>query len=498
MYDLVVIGGGSAGRIVAAAAARVGAKVALVDKGRLGDKASGAVCWPSKGLFQAARLAHRTRGAARFGVSTGAPQVDFAAVMANVRAIAETLSGASSAEILAQQGIEIHQGSAAFSAYDTVQVNGKLLASSRFVIATGSRAKAPEIPGLKECGYLDAESIWSLTALPESLTVITTEPAGVEFAQCFARLGSKVAVLTALDSMLPRDDLEASSLVTKRLTDEGLSIHTGVEILKVESRGQAKICTFRDRATGTEGETASAAILVTAGRVANVEELNLDAVGIHADATRGIEVDEYLQTDSTRVYAVGDVLMKHFSAHVAEQEAMTAFQNAVLRIRKKMDYASIPWATFTDPVVAGVGMTETRAKSEEIPCRVYRVGFDEVDAAVIDGETDGFAKVVASPNGTILGATVAGGDSIMITHAIALAMAKGLPVQKLGVAVPVDPSYARVLRLLEIQAKAGKLEKGYIQAAVKLLYGFMPRAGAPDHSSVQVETAAPSGTDHGH
>jgi pyruvate/2-oxoglutarate dehydrogenase complex dihydrolipoamide dehydrogenase (E3) component len=498
MYDLVVIGGGSAGRIVASAAARVGAKVALVDRARLGERTSGAVCWPSKGLFQAARRVHEMRGTERFGIKTGDPQIDFAAVMANVRAIAGALEHASSAEILTPKGIEIHQGSAAFSAYDTVQVDGKLLPSNRFVIATGARAVPPDIPGLVECGYLDSESIWSLRALPGSLTVITTEPVGLEFAQCFARLGSKVTVLTTLGSLLPRDDPEASSLVAKRLTDEGILIHTGVEFLKVEPRGAEKVCTFRDRATGNGGETASEAILVTAGHVANVGQLNREAVGIHADAAHGIEVDEYLQTHSTRAYAVGDVLLKHFSAHVAEQEAMTAFQNAVLRIRKKMDYATIPWATFTDPVVAGVGITDAHAMAEEIPCRVYRVGFAEVGAAVIDGATDGFAKVVASPNGRILGATVAGGESSMIIHALALAMDDGLSLQKLGAAVAIDPSYGRVLSLLAHQAKAATLEKGYTHAAVKLFYGFMPRAAAGDHENAQVETASPAGGDHGH
>ncbi len=394
--------------------------------------------------------------------------------------------------------MEIHQGLAAFSAYDTVQVNETLLPSNRFVVATGSRAAAPEIPGLAESGFLDSESIWSLGALPQSLLVITTEPVGIEFAQCFARLGSKVTLLTTLESILPLDDPEASSLVTKRLTDEGVLIHTGVEIIKVEQRGPEKVCTFRDKATGKPGETASAAILLTAGRLANVEGLNLEAVGVHADAAHGIEVDEYLQTDSTRVYAVGDVLMKHFSAHVAEQEALTAFQNAVLRIRKKMDYATIPWATFTDPLVAGVGITEARAKAEEIPCRVHRLSFGEIDAAVIDGATDGFAKVVASPNGKILGASVAGGDACMIIHAIALAMARGVPLQELGAAVPIDPSYGRVLRLLATGARADKLEKGYIQTALKLLYGFMPRADSLPESSAPLEAAAPSGADGGH
>jgi pyruvate/2-oxoglutarate dehydrogenase complex dihydrolipoamide dehydrogenase (E3) component len=500
MYDLVIIGGGSAGRSIAAASAKVGARVALIENdGPRG--AAGWVSWPSRGLIQAARLA-KLEGTARFGIQTAAPKIDFAAVMAQVRTLAEGVAARESAKILAEKGVEVHHGSAAFSAYDTVQVDGKLLPSQRFVIATGSRPSLPAIPGLAECGALDSESIWSLPSLPQSLTVITTEPVGIEFAQCFARLGSRVTVLTASGAILPLDDPEASALVTKRLKDEGLVIHTGVDVTKIESRGGEKVCTFRDTANGSSGEAASAALLVTAGRKANVEGLNLEAVGVHGDPAHGIEVDEYLQTHSTRVYAAGDVLMKHFSAHVAEHEAMTAFQNAVLRIRKRMDYTAIPWATFTDPEVAGVGTTEGRARAEEVPCRVYRVGFGEIDIAHIEGQMDGFAKVVASPSGKILGATVAGGDSSMIIHAIALAMAKGLPLQELGAAVPIDPSYGQVLRQLAIQAKAGKLEKGYIQTALKMFYGFMPRAGGGNGSSeveAQAGTTAPeSRAEEGH
>ncbi len=500
MYDLVVIGGGSAGRSVAASAARVGARVALIEKDRLEGKKSGSVCWPSKGLIQAAGLVHRLKETPRFGINTATPQVDFAAVMAHVRALSETLAERESAAILAQKGVEIHHGAAAFSAYDTVQVDGKLLPSHRFLIATGSRPVMPEIAGLAESGCLDSDSIWTLSSLPQSLTVITTEPVGIEFAQCFARLGSKVTVLSESDAILPLDDPEASSLVTKHLANEGLTIHTGVEITKVESRGGDKVCTFREKSTGSGKETVSAAVLVTSGRIANVVGLNLEAAGVHADPAHGIEVDEYLQTHSTRVYAVGDVLMKHFSAHVALQEAMTAFQNAVLRIRKKMDYSAIPWATFTDPMVAGVGTTEARAKAEEVPCQVYRIGFDEIDRAVIDGQTDGFAKVVASPTGKILGAAVAGGDASMIIHEIALAMAKGLPLQDLAAAVPIDPSYGSVLRELAVQAKAGRLEKGYIQTALKIFYGFMPRSGAgngPSAPGPPPETAAPAPDAHG-
>jgi pyruvate/2-oxoglutarate dehydrogenase complex dihydrolipoamide dehydrogenase (E3) component len=496
MYDVVVIGGGSAGRSIARAAAHVGARVALIEKQRAGTDGSGSPGWPSKGLVQSAKLAHQLKGTSRFGISTESSPVDFAAVMAHARGVAENLAKRDWAEIAAHKEIEIHHGSATFAAYDTVEVDGALLPSHRFIIASGSRAAVPAVPGLVEAGYLDADSIWTLSSLPKSLIVMTTEPVGLEFAQSFARLGSKVTVLAESATILPRDDAEARALVTKHLTEEGVTIRTAVQITKVESRGAERVCTVRDLATGASGEVAGLAILVTAGRVANVEGLNLDAIGIHADPVHGIEVDEYLQTHATRVYAVGDVLMKHFSAHVALQEAAIGFQNAVLRIRKKMDYTTIPWATFTDPEVAGIGITEAQAKADELPCRVYRLGFGQVDQAIIDECTDGFAKVVTSPAGKILGATVVGQDSSMLIHEFALAMARGLPLHDLAGAVPIYPSYGSVVHQLAVQARAGKLEKGYIQTALKLFYGFIPRAAGNGSSASETSPATPAPEAH--
>ena len=502
MHDLVVIGGGRAGRNVAAAAARVGARVALIEKSRPGGENSGLDCWPSKGLIQTAKLAHQVREAKHFGITTTPPEIDFAAVVRRVRTVAADLLDRESAEILGQKGIDVHHGSAAFSAYDTVQIDGTTsLPSQRFVIATGSRAMVPTIPGLADAGYLDGSSVWSLTTLPPSVTVLSAEPAGIEFAQCLARLGAKVTVLTESAHIFPQDDPEASELLTRLMTAEGMTIHTGVEVTKVEVRGGEKVCKTRDKGTGATGETASAALLIVAGRLANVEGLNLEAVGIHAEPAHGIEVDEHLQTHSSRVYAIGDVLMKHFSAHVAEQEAAVVFQNAVLRMHKKVDYDSIPWATFTDPEVAGIGLTEAQAGALSLPCRVFRLGFDKVDRALIEGRSEGFAKVVtAAPSGKILGATVVGEDAGMIINEIALAMTRNLPLRDLAAAVPIYPTYGSVLRDLAVQARAVKLERGYIQTALKLFYGFMPRATADNGTSGNEATPAEPGPSapHGH
>ena len=280
-------------------------------------------------------------GAERLGVKCGAVQVDLSGVMGHIRDIIDDFARRDSAESLEQKGIVVYQGAAAFEAYDTVRVDNKPINGQRFVIATGSRPLIPEIPGLAEAGYLDTAKIWSLSSLPAHLIVVGAEPSGLELAQCFSRLGSKVTVVTIADRILARGEPEASDFVMKALAAEGIVFKLGVEITKVEVRDGQKVCKYRETSGGAEatGEISGSDILVATGRMANVEGMNLDAVGVHGDAQHGIEVDDCLQTHSTRVYALGDVLLRHPYTHVAEKEATVVFQNAVLRLRKKMDYS---------------------------------------------------------------------------------------------------------------------------------------------------------------
>jgi pyruvate/2-oxoglutarate dehydrogenase complex dihydrolipoamide dehydrogenase (E3) component len=490
MYDVVVIGAGRAGLGVAAAAAKVGAKVALIEKYQAGGEGSIAASLPSKGLLQAAKLAEEVRRAARFGVNTGPLGIDFPAVMSRVRDVAADIARSDSAEVLRGRGIDVYHGSAAFEAYDTVLVDGNTrIVGQKFVIATGSRPAVPAIPGLAESGYLDGYSVWTLAKLPESLIVIGSEPRGIEFAQCFARLGTKVTLLADSSRILPQEDREASDLLARLLSEEGLVIRTGVEFAKVELREGQRICRFRDGSDGSIEEAAGEVVLLASGRLANVESLNLDAVGIHGDAQHGIEVDDYLQTHSSRVFAVGDVLMRQASSHAALHESAVAFQNAVLRIKKKIDYSRLPRGTFVDPELAALGITEEQASAMERPARVYRVAFAEIDRARIDGRTEGFAKVVATPSGRILGATVVGQDASMIVQQLVVAMQGNLGLGDLAAVAPIYPTYSAVVRHLADQHRATRLESGYIQTALKLFYGFIPRlaarngaAGSPSES----------------
>jgi pyruvate/2-oxoglutarate dehydrogenase complex dihydrolipoamide dehydrogenase (E3) component len=494
MYDLVVIGGGSGGLNVATAAAKVGARVALIEKAQLGGEATLSACVPSKGLVQASRLLRQVRSAGSFGLKVGPVDVDFAAVMTRVRTVVQDLAREESADVLRTRGIDVFVGSAAFEAYDTIRIDGaKSVSGRRFVIATGSRPAVPTIPGLAEAGYLDDTTLWSLSSLPESLIIIGAGPAGIEFAQCFARFGSKVTILADSPRILPDEDADAADYVRGCLEADGVAFRMGVGITKVETRGDRKVCIFSDPAGGSTGEVAGAQVLVAAGRLARVEELNLEAIGVHADPQHGIEVDDFLQTHASRVYAIGDVLMRQQYTHAARREADIVFQNAVLRRRKRMNYETIPRATFSDPELAAVGITEERAGSEQPEFRVYRVPFAELDRARIDGRADGFAKVVATPGGRILGATIVGPDASLVIQEFILAFEKGLGLGAIAAATPIYPSYADAAQALADQHLATRLERGLIQTALKFFYGFAPRASAGNGTAhgAAGETPAP-------
>jgi pyruvate/2-oxoglutarate dehydrogenase complex dihydrolipoamide dehydrogenase (E3) component len=503
MYDLLVLGGGAGGLNVASAAARVGARVALVEKAKLGGECTHSACVPSKALIEAARLAHQIRRADAYGVRVAAPEVDFPAVMARVRAVVADFAGSDTGNSLRARGIDVFFGTPAFEAYDTVVIDGRTrLNAQRFVIATGSRPAIPAIPGLAEAGYLDNQSIWTLEALPGELIVLGAGPSGIEFAQAFARLGSKVTVLSDSDGILPREDPEVSGRVKGLLEAEGIDFRTGVEVTRVAGRDGRKVCTIKDKASGASSELSGTHLLVAAGRLANVEGLNLDAVGIHADPEHGIPVDDYLQTRSTRILAIGDVLQAHQFTHAAERQAAVAFQNAVIRIPKKIDYSALPWATFIDPEVATVGLTEADARARYPEVRVFRAELSEVDRARIDGRTAGFAKLVASPSGKVLGASIAGPEAALVLQEFVLAIEHGLTLKDIAETVHTYPTYAGLARRLANEYLATRLDTGFVQKALRWFYGYQPRTGtdggSPGPEAGASEHAETLGHSNGH
>jgi pyruvate/2-oxoglutarate dehydrogenase complex dihydrolipoamide dehydrogenase (E3) component len=475
MYDLVVIGAGSGGLHAARAAARIGAKVALIDRRQLDKDGWFEPCVPSKGLVQAARLLRQIRRAHEFGIETGPPRIDLAKALGRVRQVSAESAAALTDEALRNQGIDVYHGTAKFEAYDTVLLDGaQRIEGQRFLVATGSRPARPDIPGLSEAGYLDSTALWSLSSVPASLIVIGGGQVGLEFAQVFARFGSRVTVLTEEDRILPREDEEVSGQLACMLTGEGITIRRRVKIEKVERRGDEKVCIILDEA-GQRVEESAAGILYAAKRLANVEGLNLETLGVHADAEHGIEVDELLQTHASRIFAIGDVLLRNQYTNAAQREADTVFQNAVLHRRKKIDYATLPWATFLDPEVATVGISEAQAKAENLDHHVFRASYAQLDRARIDGRTEGFAKVVATASGKILGATILGEEASLVLQQLVVAMDAGVGLGELAETSQIHPTYARLIGDLADQFQATRLQRGFLASARKFLYGYQPR-----------------------
>lgn len=495
MYDLVVLGGGSGGLNVASAAAAVGAKVALVEKHRLGGECTHTACVPSKALIEAARVAHAIRRAGEFGLRVAGPEVDFAAVMARVRSVVADFAGGDSGESLQAKGIDVYRGSPEFEAYDTVLVDGRRVNGHRFVIATGSRPAVPPIPGLEEAGYLDNTTLWDLEAPPRSLAIVGGGAVGLEFGQALRRLGVEVTILEEAPRVLGPEDAEASECLRAILQEEGLRIVTDAEITAVVARDGRKVLKYRSKADGSASEAACDAILVATGRLANVEGLNLKALHIEADPVRGIAVDEYLQTRAPNVWAIGDVIGRDRYTHAAEREASVAFQNAVLRLSKKFDDRAIPRSCFTDPEVASVGLTESEALDREPGARVFRAEMADVDRARIDGDTRGLAKVVATPGGKVLGAVVVGREASLVVQQFVLAIEHDLGLADLAETVQAYPTVAGVVRRLANQHAATRLEKGFVRTALRWFLGFQPAARESEESRA-TEPAAEHSASH--
>ncbi len=377
---------------------------------------------------------------------------------------------------LTGSGVEIFSGTAAFEAYDTVVLDGQTrLQGRRFVLATGSRPALPRIAGLVEAGVRDHAHLWDLSDRPGTLIILGAGSDALEFAQAFARLGTRVTILAEDDHLLPTEDADVSAHVHALLTADGVTIRTDARVAGVASHDGRKVVTYRGNQDLDPSEAVADEVLVAAGRLANVEELNLEAVGVFADPFDGVPVDDYLQTRAPTIFAVGDVLGHDRWTHAAEREAEIVFQNAVLHLARKMDYRAVPRVLFTDPEVATVGLTEAKAADGDAPFHVLKVDLAELDRACIDGATNGFAKVIASSSGQVLGAAIVAPVASAIIAAFALAIDRGLSLSQLADVVLPDPSYAGLVALLAEKHRTLRQKTGLTRNLLRWFYGFEPR-----------------------
>ena len=444
-YNLVVIGGGTAGLVSAAGAAGLGAKVALIERNLMGGDCLNVGCVPSKALIRAARAAHEARNTAEFGVKlTSEATIAFAAVMERMRKLRAGISYHDSVERFTKLGVDVFIGDGRFVGPRAVAIDGARLQFDRAVIATGARAKEPQIPGLRELGFYTNETIFTLTQLPHRLAVIGAGPIGCELAQSFRRFGSQVTLLTDGAEILPKEDRDAAAILRKQMEKDGVQIITGATIQRTETKDSAKklSLTAGDRRLEIECN----AILISVGRTPNLENLGLDEAGIRY-SMRGVDVDERLRTSNSRVFAAGDICSRYKFTHAADAMARIVIANALFLARRKVTDLVIPWCTYTDPEIAHVGYYEKDASAAGYDVATITQSLGEVDRAILDGETEGLARVhYDKKTAKILGGTIVARHAGEMISELTVAMVAKQDMSVLSSTIHAYPTQAEVLR----------------------------------------------------
>lgn len=447
-YNLVVLGAGTAGLVCAAAAAALGAKVALVERAFLGGDCLNVGCVPSKALLRAARAVFDAGSGGVFGAGgAGEASADFGAAMERMRRLRAGISRHDSAwRFRDELGVDLYLGEGKFTGRDTVEVGGSRLQFARAAICTGARAAVPPVPGLAEAGCLTNETVFSLTELPPRLAVIGAGPIGCELAQAFARFGSQVTIIEREARFLGREDPDAAALLQAAFLREGIALELETKIVGVERRGTEKLILLERG--GATFQVAADSILVGAGRAPNIEGLGLEAAGIEYDES-GVTVKDTLQTSNPRVYAAGDICSRFKFTHMADAQARIVIANALFRGRRKNSALTIPWCTYTDPEVAHVGMYEADAAARGLEVDTLTVPFSEVDRAVLDGEAEGFARVhLKKGSDTLLGATIVARHAGEMISEVSLAIGSGLGLSAIGNTIHPYPTQSEALRKL--------------------------------------------------
>ncbi len=444
-YNLVVIGGGTAGLVTAAGAAALGAKVALVEKHFLGGDCLNVGCVPSKALIRSARAIAAVRSAGEFGVQIppGA-RVDFGQVMERMRRLRADLSPHDSAQRFRDLGVDVFLGTGQFIGPDSIAVSGQTLRFAKAVLATGARAVAPPIPGLQDLPYLTNETLFSLTELPPRLGIIGAGPIGCEIAQSFARFGSEVYLVETERGILPREDRDAAAIVRTALERDGVRLLGRGKELRVaqDSNGVRLQAGSRDNGYDIRVDQ----LLIATGRAPNVEGIGLETVGVQFDG-KGVKVNDRLQTTNARIYACGDICSPFQFTHAADFMARIVIQNALFKGRVRASSLIIPWATYTSPEIAHVGLYEEDAQKLGMKVDTFTQELSQVDRAILDGETEGFVRIhVRHGTDKIVGATVVAAHAGEFMGELTLAMKSGLGLKTIGATIHPYPTQTEAIR----------------------------------------------------
>jgi pyruvate/2-oxoglutarate dehydrogenase complex dihydrolipoamide dehydrogenase (E3) component len=445
-YSLVVVGAGTAGLVAAHAAAALGARVAVIERNLLGGDCLNVGCVPSKAIIRTSRLYAEMRNAEQYGAQAPADiRVEFLAVMQRMHRIRARISRADSVRRLITAGVDVFFGEARFIGREALTVNGATLHFKKALIATGARPDTPSIPGLVEAGYLTNENVFDLTELPRRLLVIGGGPLGCELAQAFCRLGAQTIIAQSWPLFLPKEERDAALILSDSFARDGIEVRLNTEAVNVRvEQGQKLVDLVSDDYQST---VAVDAILVGAGRLPNVEGLDLAAAGVDCDATTGVRVNDFLQTSNPRIYAAGDACLEHKFTHTADASARIAVQNALFLGHQRLSALTIPWCTYTDPEIAHVGLYVRQAREEDIPVKTFTIPMHDVDRAIADGEVEGFVKIhVKERTDKILGATIVARHAGEMINEVTLAMVAGIGLRTLARVIHSYPTQAEAIR----------------------------------------------------
>jgi len=467
--DLCVIGGGSGGLSVAAAAAAFGVPVVLIERDKMGGDCLNTGCVPSKALLAAAKRAAAMTSGSAFGVTAQAVEIDFAKVHDHVQRTIAAIAPADSAERFAALGVRVIKGHAKFKDRKTVIVGDVEIRARRFVIATGSMPALPPIPGLDKDRCLTNESVFSLSRRPDSLVVVGAGPIGLELAQAFRRLGSAVTVLEAAVP-LAKDDPECAAVVLDQLDRDGVVVHDGVTVSRVEHGIDGVVVTYSD--VRGEQNVKAQYVLVATGRDPTVDGLDLDAARIKYDRS-GIRVNGRLKTSNRRVYAIGDCAAGQLQfSHAANYHAGLVIRNALFRLPVSVDNDRIPWVTYTEPELAQTGITEAQARARKLKFRILRWPYRDNDRALAERESHGHIKVIVSTKGRILGAGIVGAQAGELIALWTLAIARGLNVRDLVGAVLPYPTLSEIGKRAAINYFTPSLTNPWVRRIIGWLRVF--------------------------
>ena len=464
-YNLIVIGAGSAGLIASLVGATAGAKIMLIESQKMGGDCLHTGCVPSKTLIASARVAHEVRNASHYGIKTTQTETNFSTVMQRVHDAISQIQPHDSVERYTSLGVQCQRGHARLIDPNRVEVNDERHTTRSIVLATGAHPTLPPIPGLQECQPLTSDTLWGLKKLPNRMVVLGGGPIGCELAQAFARLGSKVAVVEMQEQLLPLEDQDAAQVIADVLLAEGVELYTGWQAsvcssqqIVIQSRGQEKVLEFDQ-------------LLVATGRSPRVEDLGLAENGIKLTGTNSIAVNDYLQTEVKSVYACGDVVGPYQFTHMAAQQAWYASMNALVRPfwRFKMNKNVVPWAVFTDPELARVGISEREAQRLNLPHEVTIFPFAELDRAIAEGTTKGFVKLITKRGkDTLLGACIVGtGAGELISNCIN-AMRHGYGVNSILSTIHVYPTRTEAVRLAAGRLRRSQVPPGLLKLAKQI------------------------------